>query len=926
MDPPPSTSPRGDKLSPTHLSVDAAKSSPSLSAEQQLALNSAAFEALERDFRSVLNELVGDKSLERFRQEYEKLHFTLKKSHENEKRLIKKCRELNTEIVSNASKIQTALRLSLQDQNSIALLKKEIDKAWRMVDGAQEKERSARETISRLKAEITNLSRLVDQGAGLSIGQENAVNDLLARKEEMSAELARQSVEIARHLEKIDSLHQTIDTLQTQQAAAHSEINSLKEQLNAQKAEVARQTRRAERLQNEMLLIKQVNDKRKAELALVQARWEQLNERYQSSDDKLRGMTLHLDKYQSVADELKGQADEREKEVGKLASRLAAAQAERSTMVQTVSELGQANHRLEAELQTALKRMAKLEREKNEVVSLSSESARYREWMRGELKQLAKGMEAQSSNAAQDERLIKELQLQIKRLTQSLLGSSEKNQQAFAMLQEGEAVRHVLSDDLTGLKHENQQLRSKIYQLEKSRETESLKANQWFQRHAEAAQQMQALALEKADLLKAIEEERQKSKVQQNLYEQVRSDRNLFSKQQQAAQDEMGEMLRSQKILMHQIQQLKEEINQKDSALINQHFAYKKLSDEMRLAKRKLVKRKEVLSKADQVLTAQDNELHSLRRVLAEAEQVQSQQKRQFDAVVGERDLLGAQLIRRNDELSLLYEKIRIQQVTLQKGEGQYRQRLLDIRNLKLEMNNIKRQMQMQAFDERNVEQLKGEVYHLQRELLVERTKVKALSEELENPLNVHRWRKLEGTDPAKLDLIQKISLLQKRLILKTEECVAAQQEVEEKTRLYQQMKTLLSKQPGPEMTEQLNKYSVALKAKSNQIKAMTGEINMLNAQVSEYRFEAERLNRELIELKKKYYEQRKTTGYFQQQIDKTQAMSPEQQLAQQQLQQFTLIQPKIVGGGFNLSALSSGSSHSKSASQLGNTIQSSQT
>ena len=53
----------------------------------ELALQSSAFDQLERDFRDVLNELVGDKSLERFRLEYEKLHHTLKKSHENEKRL-----------------------------------------------------------------------------------------------------------------------------------------------------------------------------------------------------------------------------------------------------------------------------------------------------------------------------------------------------------------------------------------------------------------------------------------------------------------------------------------------------------------------------------------------------------------------------------------------------------------------------------------------------------------------------------------------------------------------------------------------------------------------------------------------------------------------------------------------------------------------
>jgi hypothetical protein len=37
-------------------------------------------------------------------------------------------------------------------------------------------------------------------------------------------------------------------------------------------------------------------------------------------------------------------------------------------------------------------------------------------------------------------------------------------------------------------------------------------------------------------------------------------------------------------------------------------------------------------------------------------------------------------------------------------------------------------------------------VYKLQKDLLQEKTKVKALSEELENPMNIHRWRKLEGS------------------------------------------------------------------------------------------------------------------------------------------------------------------------------------
>lgn len=88
----------------------------------------------------MLTELVGDKSLEKFRVEYEKLHRALKKSHESEKRLIKRCRELNAEIVANAAKVQTALKLSQEDQKTIDSLKKEIEKAWKMVDASHEKE------------------------------------------------------------------------------------------------------------------------------------------------------------------------------------------------------------------------------------------------------------------------------------------------------------------------------------------------------------------------------------------------------------------------------------------------------------------------------------------------------------------------------------------------------------------------------------------------------------------------------------------------------------------------------------------------------------------------------------------------------------------------------------------------------------------
>jgi hypothetical protein len=56
----------------------------------KMGVDPAQYEALEKDFQEVLNELVGDSSMEKFRKEYEKLHRALKTSYESEKRLVKR--------------------------------------------------------------------------------------------------------------------------------------------------------------------------------------------------------------------------------------------------------------------------------------------------------------------------------------------------------------------------------------------------------------------------------------------------------------------------------------------------------------------------------------------------------------------------------------------------------------------------------------------------------------------------------------------------------------------------------------------------------------------------------------------------------------------------------------------------------------------
>ena len=105
------------------------------------------------------------------------------------------------------------------------------------------------------------------------------------------------------------------------------------------------------------------------------------------------------------------------------------------------------------------------------------------------------------------------------------------------------------------------------------------------------------------------------------------------------------------------------------------------------------------------------------------------------------------------------------------------------------------------------MDMLRHEGLQLERELLQERTKVRALAEELETQMNVHRWRKLEGSDPSTYSMIQRSHALQKQLIRKTEEVAAKDALIQQKEKLYVELKSILARQPGPEVAEQLQIY-----------------------------------------------------------------------------------------------------------------------
>lgn len=135
-----------------------------------------------------------------------------------------RCKELNDTILQNAARVKGAIKLTQEDSNTIAVLRREIEKCWKLVETAKDKEEKARRIISGLKEEIAKLHKIVEQGSGLSLGQDNTVHKLLQKQEQLDKDVADKK-------SQIDDLEQTKNQLSGKILKLENEVIKEKEEV-----------------------------------------------------------------------------------------------------------------------------------------------------------------------------------------------------------------------------------------------------------------------------------------------------------------------------------------------------------------------------------------------------------------------------------------------------------------------------------------------------------------------------------------------------------------------------------------------------------------------------------------------------------------------------------------------------------------------
>lgn len=148
-----------------------------------------------------------------------------------------RCKELNDTILQNATRVKAAIKLTQEDASTIAILRREVEKAWKLVEQAKEKEEKARKIITDLRNEIAHLNKIVEQGSGLSIGQDNTVHNLMRQKDELKKDC--------------DQKQETITELESQKSSLMEKIHKLENDLIREKDEIEKHKHEIEKLKQD---------------------------------------------------------------------------------------------------------------------------------------------------------------------------------------------------------------------------------------------------------------------------------------------------------------------------------------------------------------------------------------------------------------------------------------------------------------------------------------------------------------------------------------------------------------------------------------------------------------------------------------------------------------------------------------------------
>lgn len=799
-----------------------------------LAVNSSsqasAFRLLEQYFEADMLTL---EQLQFHKSKYTRLNASVLETYKHEKALLKQAKALNSELLSEKIGVEKQAIRKAEELAAFTSVDKEKDKALK--DLAECIDRDAVLTF-----EITELQR------------EHV--DLLAQKDEILAAHAKLiEPEVRKLTEEISKLSDENHRIDNELAKDNQRKKDYLARLEFLRAENARLEQSCSVEQKQLAQLQSDPERMEKQADVVQKAVTNLEREITKARERIR----ELD---AVTDEQSAKAREAEDVQKELSHKL---DVHRDTIEQRQRDVDHVNLHLREEQNTHVLRLSekmRLEiaakaldmsyRHENERVQKDQKDY---DRLKRELKKkillhdsnraLLPNLKAQVVDARHQ---ISSLKTENKKQTQMQL---EVKQQVdlliarFLKQEDGEKRQSSDLDDLTSkvasLEEEVAQWvleegkqKKLVTMLTAQREMKAREAASALESERQTQQELKMKELVIFDLAKKWNETNNHLKEFSALYDVVKNERNKYVNLIQASSQALAEMKEKIKILHNEVEVLRNESLAKDKALVKEKLAHGTAQcsrDSLRLDTNK--SHEQYRLKQEQV-EQQIVEIDKLNGIITATEKEMLRLKKKYELAVDARNATGVQLIDRNDELCILYEKANLQEQALNDGEVGLTRKDQDIRMLKIQLADLQRQLENARRQLPGLPKLAQRILDIQESLKQEKEVTELLCRDLETPKNSERWRPLDGDDPDEDQLSTKMAFLEERYSQKKEQLLEKELVLEEVTSLSNKLRVQATERRGEtlELAKKVNDFQGKIKETTRKMMAVVSELSMYQA------------------------------------------------------------------------------------------------
>lgn len=699
----------------------------------------------------VLNTLVDEGQITEERADYLKqkfkdLHNRVLVIYKRDNLLLKRARQLRTELDTERQRVQARGEIARRDDSEIQKLKETLMENQKSLMEAQERE-------SVLQVEALEYDR---RKQNLLLEREDAMAAEEARlrpkMEGLQKEIEEMGTQTKELMEKHEELKRTHERLSKEEETCKSEIANFSSVLAQTKQQFTNIEREPDRAKKQLQLVVVNHTGATRELAALDEKVNAQGALLTKLEAQQTNWTNDLAKTKQQQQSIRADIEAKRKTLATLNTSLEVELETRQSYQDRLSELERLIKATRIAQQQEVDNLNRIEREKEKAQkefvaceqtreNVEHEHQSFKEQLNVIEKEIAYSQKQRADLVKQILASKKDIEARTKRLLKEQSKEKDFVKRSTAVLEDIGDVEEMMVEK----KKQEEVKRKELAAMIGQRQNANRDCARENSRLVMIKNEVRTKEIQHKEIVRRQEELEKRLTSLIDQFHNIKRERSLKAAQIQAITQKMTEVAEKTKILENELEVLLREAALKEKEMLKkkrQTHEVTQVCSNLRLERNKYRKRLELAVDAEKEVRAHVKRMNA---EIASIEDTMEGLRNAYEEAVESRNQTGIQLIDRNDELGLLLEKVKAQEVALQQGVSMTNARGEEVRGLKTKLADLYRQLEVCQRSVPKVRQLEEELARLASEIEDERWRTETLEKDITDPSNTQRYREVKA-------------------------------------------------------------------------------------------------------------------------------------------------------------------------------------